>query len=226
MKEINVAEIATLAAWIAEHRDSVSEFGISEEDIQPTALKVIHCVLSLRTSYEKVVVPRLRVFRNKHPNTQHATDLANLIASYPTSFDFIHKELNFRSDRKARILQQVSKYVSQIVQKTPNISEEESLRNWALQAKPQECYSLNIKHFKICGFQYLRMLFGADTVKPDVHVHRCLSELLDRNVSDLEAILLLEEASKREGLSVRSVDKFIWNRGSRASEYCSGISKR
>ena len=113
------------------------------------------------------------------------------------------------------MLQEVVKFVCQIVERFPKTSEEDVLKQWAIQAKPQECYELNIKYFKLAGFQYLRMLLGADTTKPDVHIIKFLSDILNRNVSDIESLLLLEAACEREELSVRAVDKYIWNRGAR-----------
>ena len=216
MKEINIAEadITTVAKWIEEHKEQIPAIN-RPEDSNPSAVKVIHCVLSLRTSYDRVVKPRLDIFKSKHPNVKRVAELENLMASYPNPYEFMKQELEFHSEKKAKMLQQVVQYVCQIAQKTSNVSEEESLKRWAIQAKPQECYSLNIKYFKVAGFQYLRMLFGADTAKPDVHVIRLVSKILRRNVSAIESILLLEEASKQVRLSVRSVDRFIWNIGAR-----------
>ena len=127
-------------------------------------------------------------------------------------------ELNHNSKVKPKMLQEVVKFVCQIVERSPKVSEEDVLKQWAIQAKPQECYGLNIKYFKLAGFQYLRMLFGADTTKPDVHIIRFLSDILNRNVSDIESLLLLEAASERVGVSVRAVDKYIWNRGARGEQ--------
>ena len=62
------------------------------------------------------------------------------------------------------------------------------------------------------------MLFGADTAKPDVHIIRFLSDTLNRGVSDIESLLLLEAASERVGISVRAVDSFIWKRGARGRQ--------
>ena len=116
------------------------------------------------------------------------------------------------------MLQEVVKFVCQIVERSPTVPEEEVLKQWAIRAKPQECYSLKIKDFKLAGFQYLRMLFGADTTKPDVHIIRFLSEILNRKVSTIESLLLLEAASERSGLSIRVVDSFIWRRGARGQQ--------
>lgn len=226
MNEISVADadIATLAAWLAERRDYVSDFGKSE-DIRPTAIKVIHCVLSLRRSYDRFVKPRLNAFMEKPPNIQKVADLADLMDSFQSLNAFLQQELNYNYEEHAYTLQSVVEFVCSIVKEAPTITEEEACRQWAIQAKPEEYQKLNIKGVGIAGFQYPRMLFGADTVKPDVHVKRCFSDLLDRNVSRLEVILLLEKASKREGLFVRSVDKFIWNRGARSDEMANGTER-
>ena len=64
------------------------------------------------------------------------------------------------------------------------------------------------------------MLFGTDTVKPDVHIIRRLFELLNRDVLDVEAPQLLEMASKREGISARDVDAYIWKIGAKPQQRC------
>ena len=75
MKEILIteADIDAVVAWIEEHSDHIH---ISRpEDFNPSAVKVIHCVLSLRTSYYKVVKPRLESFMLVHPGITQVTDL-------------------------------------------------------------------------------------------------------------------------------------------------------
>ena len=225
MRKINIteADVDAVATEIAKFASDLR----SPEDLvntQPTAIKVIDCVLSLRRSYDRFVIPKLKNFRNKHPDIQKINNLANLIASYPTPDAFMINELNYNSKVKPKMLQEVVKFVCQIVEKSPRVSEENVLKQWAIQAKPQECYGLNIKYFKLAGFQYLRMLFGADTTKPDVHIVRFLSDILNRNVSDIESLLLLEAACEREEISVRAVDKYIWNRGARGEETAAGTN--
>ena len=219
MREISIAE-ADIDAVAAEIEKFASDLPSPEDlaDFRPPAVKVIHCVLSLRASYDKVVAPRLKAFILAHPNIKRTVELADLMAGYSTPHAFITSELNYNSEWKAKILQSVVGYVCKIVEEAPTVPEEEALKLWAIRSKPQECYSLKIKGFKLAGFQYLRMLFGADTVKPDVHIIRFLSDILERNVSDIEALLLLEASSKRVGISARAVDSYIWNRGARGEQ--------
>lgn len=210
---ITESDIAAVAAKLEQIAPDIP----TESDSRPNAVKVIDCVLARRANYYKVVRPRLETFRSVHPDIRQVAELANRMASYPSPHAFMKQELNYNSEQKARILQEVVKFVCQIVQKTPNVPEEETLKHWARQVKPQECHTLNIKYFKLASFQHLRKLFGANTAKPDVHVIRFISAILHRDVSDLESLNLLEAASERAGLSIREVDSFIWERGARGT---------
>ena len=221
MKQPKESDIAALTAKLEQIAPHVSRSNDPEWS-HPPAVKVINCVLSLRTSYEKVVLPRLETFMSFHPDTRQVAELANLMAGYPTPHAFVKQEFDYDSERKARILQAVVKFVCQVVQKAPDVPEEAALKKWAIQAMPQDYLTLNIKGFALASFQYLRKLFGAETVIPTVHTRGFISEVLGRNVSDLTALVLLEAASERAGLSTRDVDSYIWRR--RARGHIHGIN--
>ena len=214
MKEINItaADIAVVATRLEQLSPNIPGFGsVDPAWTRPPAVLVIDCVLSLNRNYDTFLVPRLETFMNNNPETQRLTDLAKLMMSYPTPHAFVQQELNYNHESRAMTLQAVVEFVCQIVEETQTIEEEkEILKQWALQAEPSDYQMLNIRGFAIAGFQYLRMLFGADTTKPDVHIIGFLSELLNRRVSEVEALRLLEAASESVGLSVRDVDTYIW----------------
>lgn len=228
MREINIAEADVAAVVTAiEHLSpntpgspNTPRFGsVDPAWTRPPAVLVIDCVLSLNRKYDTFVVPRLEIFINNHPDTQRLTDLAKLMADYPTPHAFVQRELNYNHENRANTLQAVVEFVCQIVDGTQTIEEEkENLRRWAIQAEPQDHLILNIEGFAIAGFQYLRMLFGADTTKPDVHIIEFLKEILNRRVSKREALLLLEAACERLDLSVRAVDRYIWRMRARGNE--------
>ena len=223
MKEINIAEadIAAVATEIVKFASDLPSPGDLVDSRSP-AVRVIDCVLSLNRPYKTVVVPRLNTFVEKHPDIQRVTDLAKLMANYPTPNAFVQQELDYDHADRARILHEVVMFLCRIIQQTPTISEEKSLKQWLVQAQPQT-HRLNIRGFGPAGFQYLCILFGIDTTKPDIYVIRFVSEILNRNVSDLEAHALLEAASESVGLSVRAVDRYIWNRGERGEQYATDI---
>ncbi len=221
MNEIGIAEadINAVVEGIKRLGSDVQGFGtVDPAWSRPPAVLVIDCVLSLNRKYDGFVVPRLDAFVNENPKIRKVGDLAKLIASYPTPHAFMQQELNYNFEARANTLHSVVEFVSKIIEETPTVSEEESLKQWAIQASPEEYQALNIRGFGIAGFQYLRMLFGADTTKPDVHIIRFVSKILDRNVSAIEALHLLEVSSEQLGLSVRDVDTYIWEISARPQQ--------
>ena len=171
--KITEADIAAVAARLEHLSPNIPGFGSIDRAWKRTpAVLVIDCVLSLNRPYDRFVVPRLDAFEEKQPEVQRVTDLAELMADYPTPHEFVQQELNYNHEARANILQAVVEFVCTIVDGTQTIEEEkEILKQWAIQAEPQGYQTLNIKGFAIAGFQYLRMLFGADTAKPDVAHH-------------------------------------------------------
>jgi hypothetical protein len=90
------------------------------------------------------------------------------------------------------------------------------LETWAANAKPDEHFMLGISGFAIGGFQYLRMLFGANTTKPDIHIQRYVASSVGHRVSDTQALALLEVAATEAGVSLRDLDTTIWERSARS----------
>ena len=220
MKKISITEsdIAAVAARLKQIAPDIPAT-VTEGPgwSHPPAVKIIDCILSLNRKYDTFVVPRLKAFMDNHPDTQRVVELANLMTSYPTPHAFVKQELNYNHKDRARILQSVVSCVRTIFEKAPTVSEEEALKQWAIQAKPQDYRKLKIKGFALAGFQYLRMLFGAQTAKPDKYIKEFVSDILNRKVSDVKSLFLLEAASERTGLSVRAVDNFIWKSGARGT---------
>lgn len=223
MKQPKNSDIAALTAKLEQIAPHVSKSDDPEWS-HPPAVQIIDCVLSLNRPYDRFVVPRLKVFMDRHPEIHRATQLSDLMAGYSTPHEFVVNELCYDHEDRARILQSVVSFVCSVVEQSPTTPEEDTLKQWAMRAKPQDFQKLNIRGFALAGFQYLRMLFGTETTKPDMHIRGFISEVLGRNVSDLAALILLEAASQRASLSVRDVDRYIWR--SRARGDKSKLSQR
>lgn len=102
-----------------------------------------------------------------------------------------------------------------VVAATPTASELEGLERWAVDAQPADFRTVGIRGFGLAGFQYLRMLFGASTTKPDVHIRRYVAAAAGRPVSDVQALSLMEDAAAQVGVSLRDADTTIWERAAR-----------
>ena len=184
------------------------------------AVKVINSVLSLSLGYRKVK-KKLDAFQKKNPDVRQVTELAAFIEEdYQTPIDFLNKEFGYRhrpkSIRKANAINSVCGKLCDIINAPPSGPEEDAIRQWALQAKPKGYRVWDIKEFRIAGFQWLRMLFGADTSKPDRHILNFLADTLNEKfpqTSDkkkLEAVELIEETSAHSEFSARDIDRIIW----------------
>lgn len=182
---------------------------------RPVPARVVDCVLSLNRRYDGFVVPRLDNFEHRFPDLQTLHELRELIDSYPSPAAFVADALNYRDAGRAQVLSDVATFLLRAVELLPGASELERLQRWAQAAEPSDHRKAGIRGFGLAGFQYLRMLFGASTTKPDVHIRRYVAEVVGHPVSDLEALTLLEQAAAKSGTALRDVDTAIWERSAR-----------
>jgi hypothetical protein len=184
---------------------------------RPIAIRVIDCVLSLNRNYDRFVVPRVEAFMRAHPAIRSIDQLGTLMATYPSPASFVESALNYDHADRARVLDEVVRYLSPLVTGVDPDEQPAVLGRWAVAAHPGDFRDLGIKGFKLAGFQYLRMLLGAQTTKPDKHIIAFVTEALQRRVRDLEALVLLEAAAARAHLPIRDVDTSIWEARARGA---------
>jgi hypothetical protein len=184
---------------------------------QNPALSVLDCVLSLRNKYDGFCLPRVQNFALKWPGVVQLSQLAEMMAEYEKPGAFFLAEFNYNYAGREHTLRGVVNVLSLTQAKNPGSSEWERLQSWALSAQPRDYLSFGVRGFGPAGFQYMRMLLGAQTTKPDVHIKRFVSQIVGRSVDELQALELLEKASLLANLPLREVDGEIWGAGARGS---------
>jgi hypothetical protein len=182
---------------------------------RPPAVRVIDCILSLNRDYDRFVVKRLDQFEHAHPNVQSITDLQALIAKFPSPHAFVKAVLNYNHEERANTLNAVVSWLGTMGGTAPPEAQLSKIKSWATSAHPTDYKSLRIRGFALAGFQYLRMLFGANTTKPDIYICRFVACHIGRRVSSIESLRLLERAASKRGLSLRDLDTTIWENGAR-----------
>ena len=178
------------------------------------ALDVIDCVFSLNRKYEAVVRPRVLKFKENHPGIDSLSQLKALMAKHPNLLTFSQEELNYNDRRRVEVLAGVVNFLIEAQASYSGKTELERLGQWAIKAHPCDAYLVGVKGFGLAGFQYQRMLFGADTVKPDRYIIEFVSETLGRQTNPIEAMLLFERAAQQAGFPVREADYAIWQQRS------------
>lgn len=182
-------------------------------DKQPPAVKIINCVLSLRRNYKKVVLPRVQKFQASHPEVESCEHLVACIESYSGPRGFMCQELDLDSARTGRILLEVTRFLLKEKRAYKGATDADRLAAWARAARPEGHQQMGVRGFGLAGFQYLRMLFGADTAKPDVHIVNFVRKHVRPSVSPLHALNLLERTALLVRKPVRTLDGIIWELG-------------
>jgi hypothetical protein len=183
--------------------------------VREPAVRVIDCVLSLMRRYDSFVVPRLDRFERRHPEVRTVSDLQRLIAGYLSPDRFVTEVLDYRHEERAATLAGVVIWLATISGSGSAAEQLSNLQRWASAAHASDNTALGIRGFGVGGFQYLRMLFGANTTKPDVHICRFVALCVGHPVSDVEALQLLEEAARGTGIILRDLDTTIWEASAR-----------
>jgi hypothetical protein len=174
-------------------------------------LNLIDCVLSLNRPYKRFAEPRVRDFSKKNRNVTTLLQLRNLIADSGGPLAFLTRELNYHDEDRAYVLCGVLDRLIDIAQQFPGPNELRRVSQWASSVLPLDYKEFGVSGFGLAGFQYLRMLFGVDTVKPDRYIRAFVGDCLGVGVSDMKALCLLEKAAKHLGYSPRQVDAVIWD---------------
>ena len=182
---------------------------------QNTALCVLDCVLSLNRRYDRVVLPRVQTFAQRHPEIVELMHLSNLMKKHEDVGAFCLKELTYNDVQREQTLRGVLEYMLMTQGQYGGDREWQRLEAWAVAVRPQDYVTVGVRGFALSGFQYMRMLFGAQTTKPDVHIRRFVSQIVGRKVTDVKALELLEQAALEAHLPLREVDNAIWEAGAR-----------
>lgn len=208
------------------------EVSTAQEWSRPLAVRVIDCVLSLNRNYNKFVVPRLDRFTARYPDIVSVRDLCSLLDRAGPPERFVADALDYRDPRRACILDAVAKYLlREVVGSADAAAECGVLAVWAAAASPLDHTKTHIHGFALAGFQYLRMLFGANTCKPDVHICNFVERAVGRRMAPAAVCSLIEDVARAEQLNARDLDIAIWTymsskgavqpqRHSAANTYC------
>lgn len=87
---------------------------------------------------------------------------------------------------------------------------QEKLKEWAFQSDFQRDMAGKVKGIGFGIYKWLVMRQGVETIKPDIWVHRFLTQSIGRNLSDVETVNILEAAAKETGMKAYELDWRIW----------------
>jgi hypothetical protein len=199
-----------LTALVSHIRGLKLDFGTRprEWDYESAVLILSDAILSVRRDYVSIVTPIMdRIRRHR----LHEYSLEQLVEIIDTrGCDHLMALWEYRDrERVIRLRDLTLKFIG--LKSDMGLSDDmETLKHWAQAATVEGSKSFGVRGVGIATYQYLRILSGIDTVKPDVHLKQAVKDATDRQCSDLHVIALIEAASRRMEIPARKLEYAIW----------------
>jgi len=168
-------------------------------------LALVDTVLSINRKYDSFVKPRIELIKNTRID----------------SFDSLRQELekgdeyfislwNYNHPQRIELLRNLLAYFIDYKNNNNIKTDLATLRTWGKESSVEKYANWNIKGIAFTTYQYLRMLCGADTVKPDIHILRTIEKGIGRKLSTKDSVKIIEYISKEMGIKARDLDHAIW----------------
>ena len=168
--------------------------------------------LAWRNKYKNKVIPRIQDINKRFQEVKTLEDLKNIIIQLDDRFNEIF--WNFKSERRKQMLLDLTTEFIKYKEKVNIEDDLGAMRDWALNVKPEDYKkSINgryIPYLGIANYQYLRMLCGVNTIKPDSHIMKGIEDALGYVKKPLEAIRFIEKVSECTSLTSLEIDQILW----------------
>ncbi|MFI3684948.1 hypothetical protein VBH15_08295 [Vagococcus fluvialis] len=168
-------------------------------------LVILDAVMSRSRVYEKTVVPKIKYFKKNHSDINTLETLIDVINEVESE-NFAPKYLDYRFKQLGQVV------LDTAIVFYDNKTEANDLESMKQFASSPNFYKdiQNVKGIGIATARYLAILLNIDTVKPDVHILKFISNALERKVKEQEAIDLLTVVAKEMDKPVAIIDNSIW----------------
>ena len=175
---------------------------------------IINTVLAMRNRWKETAEPRFVKYQKNYSNIKTLYDLDNLIRNLSES-EFCKKvlDMNITKNNNWRYEMLCDIVKAFIVYQKENglNSDKEAMMDWAIKCNLSQLENDVIGKLNNVGLatvQNLRLCFGIDTVKPDVHIINALKKIgLGNEVEICELI------SELTGYKCIELDQIFWNWG-------------
>ncbi len=177
------------------------------------ALGLISVVLAANRNYNRVVEPNLINIERDCPKLSFFSELKEMINKIGD--EKFYELWGHKDKKKLDTLKEILDIIFKLKEKDTNLSDFEVMNKWANKANFEEDPISKIKNVGLATFQHLRMVFGANTIKPDLRVKQVLEfEFGINGLNDFDVIKKVEEFSRILNLEVLFLDQIFVKYGS------------
>ncbi len=180
---------------------------VSEFNYTNPVLILADAVLSMNRKYEAFVVPRI-----KHIEKSNITSLNKLdTVIAQNGVDAFAQVWNYNDPRRVEILQNLAQKFLHLKEQYGLSDDLETLHKWGKEAKREEWVTFGEKGIAFTTYQYLRILCGANTVKPDIYIQRAFKEAIGKSRPLEEIVEVVEETAKLMNIQAQQLDYALWS---------------
>lgn len=179
-----------------------------EHNYTSAVLILSDAILSVRRKYKEVVQPIIDRIRNHKLDEQSLEQLVQMIDE--RGAQYLMDLWQYQDEERVLRLRRLSQRFLELKPKLEIHDDLHLLKSWAQSAVPEHAKAFGVKGVGIATFQYLRILSGVDTVKPDVHLQQAVKDAVMRRCSDFDIIRLVEATARRLGIPARKLEYAIW----------------
>lgn len=180
---------------------------VSEFNYTNPVLILADAVLSMNRKYEGFVVPRIKHIEKSNI---HSLNQLNVIITQ-NGIEAFAQVWNYNDPRRVEILQNLAQKFLYLKEQYGLTDDLETLHRWGKEAKPQEWTTFGVKGIAFITYQYLRILCGANTIKPDIHIKRAFIEAIGKSRPLEEIVEVIEETAKQMNIQAKHLDYALWS---------------
>ena len=168
-------------------------------------LVLVDTVLSVNRKYDAFVVPRIKLIQE-----QGIASLAQVDQMITDKGAEAFADVwSYRHPQRVEMLQQlVKKFL--LLTSEYGLSELETLKRWGAESTAEGALSFGVTGIGFTTYQYLRILCGANTVKPDRHIQRAFIDAVGRSRPLVDIVEVVEKAATRLNVPARQLDYALW----------------
>lgn len=171
----------------------------------------LDAVLSINRKYYSFVVPRIKKFQEGYPGVNTLFKLRKLIGC--SSVEEFSKIWNYNHPQRVEILNNLVNNLIEYANIKPTDETEielRKLRDWASSLNVYNFKTFNVAGIGIATYQYIRMMLGVKTVKPDVYIKRYVQSVLNKKLNEKDLIDIFEKSCNSANIDVAQADHSLW----------------
>ncbi|MDT2565842.1 hypothetical protein [Enterococcus avium] len=212
VKVLDDNELESLIDYVDEHLH-LSNYLPEEYSYNNPVLIILDAVLSKNRNYDKAKV-WIKNFKTEYENIKSLNDLEKMI-EFEGAIKVTEK-IKYKDVSRIIEIKDVAETFLDLKLKYNEQDDLKAMKKWAEETDftKKDDPIFKIKGIGIATFQYLRILSGAQTCKPDVHIKNFLNDVLGRKIgkkiSEESAVRAVAQLAQSIDKDTRIVDNAIW----------------